>query len=141
MSQEFFHLWEQLVPQSGQADTVQGELIRAIGRMDDEVASNGFANWDSGYERLSDFALRCLTDGTFGPQTTAGIRTDIEHIQTYARGGNKNEYNLEADFDRLMQAVVGWCQRHPDKIPRNMDPDLKRYAENISGSAGKLITN
>lgn len=126
MSQEFFDLWERLVPQSGQADTVQGELIRAIGRMTNEFASNGFANWDSGYERLSDFALRHLTDGTFGPQTTAGIRADIEHIQIYARGGKIDGYDLEAAFDRLMQATAGWCQRHPDRILRSSDPDLKR---------------
>jgi hypothetical protein len=126
MSQEFFSLWEQLVPQSGQADSEQGELIRAIGRLADEFASNGFANWDAGYERLSAFALRHLTDGTFGPQTTAGVRTDIEHIQTYARRGDIAGYDLEAAFDRLMQAAVGWCQRHPNRISRSLDPDLKR---------------
>ena len=126
MSQEFFNLWERLVPQSGQADTVQGELIRAVGRIADEFASNGFANWDSGYERLSDFALQQLTDGTFGPQTTAGIRTDIEQIKAYARGGNIDGYDLEAAFDRLMQVTAGWCQRHPETISRSFDPNLNR---------------
>jgi hypothetical protein len=126
MSKEFFELWERLVPDSGQADTVQGEIIRAIGRMANELASNGFANWDSGYERLSEFALQHLTDGTFGPQTTTGIRMDIEHIQAYGRRSDTSGYDLEAAFDRLMQATVGWCQRHPDRIPHSPDPVLKR---------------
>jgi hypothetical protein len=126
MSADFFELFERLVPKSGQAATVQGELVRAIGRMADEFATNGFANWDAGYERLSVFAPRHLADGTFGPQTCAGIRSDIEHIQKYGRHEDTGGYDLEAAFDRLMQVTVGWCQRHTDPIPRSPDPELKR---------------
>jgi hypothetical protein len=94
MSDKFFELFKKLVPESGQADTVQGELVRAIGRMADEFFRNGFTNWDSGYERLSAFALVHLTDGTFGPQTCAGILTDIEHIQKYGRRENIGSFDL-----------------------------------------------
>jgi hypothetical protein len=94
MSDKFFELFKKLVPESGQADTVQGELVRAIGRMADEFFRNGFTNWDSGYERLSAFALVYLTDGTFGPQTCAGILTDIEHIQKYGRRENIGSFDL-----------------------------------------------
>jgi hypothetical protein len=31
---EFKRLWKELVPPEGQADTVQGELIRALGRLE-----------------------------------------------------------------------------------------------------------
>jgi hypothetical protein len=126
MSAQFFELFERLVPESGQAATIQGELIRAIGRTSEEFLSNGFANWDEGYERLSAFALRHLEDGTFGPQTSAGVRADIEHIQAYGRGDDIGEYDLEEAFDRLMAAAVGWCERHPDPLPHNPDRDLKR---------------
>ena len=126
MSQEFFDLFGLLVPESGQASTVQGELVRAINKLANDFVSNGFANWDAGYERLSAFALRHLTDGTFGMQTCAGIRSDIEHAQAYGRGENTGGYDLQAAFDRLMQATVGWCQRHPDPIPHSLDPELKR---------------
>ena len=126
MSQEFFDLFDRLVPVSGQAPTVQGELVRAVNKLANDFVSNGFANWDAGYESLSAFALRHLADGTFGPQTCAGIRADIEHIQTYGRGEDTGGYDLEAGFDRLMQASVGWCQRHPDAIPHSQDPELKR---------------
>jgi hypothetical protein len=43
-------LWERLVPRSGQADTVQGELIRVTGRLTDEAHRNGNTNWDDGHE-------------------------------------------------------------------------------------------
>jgi len=126
MSQEFFDLFGLLVPESGQASTVQGELVRAINKLANDFFSNGFANWDAGYERLSAFALRQLSDGTFGSQASAGIRSDIEHAQAYGRGEDTGGYDLEAAFDRLMQASVGWCQRHPDPIPHSPDPELKR---------------
>jgi hypothetical protein len=126
MSAEFFELFERLVPESGQAATVQGEVVRAINGMANDYAANGSANWDAGYERLSAFALRHLADGTFGPQTCAGIRSDIEHIQAYGRGEDTGGYDLEAAFDRLMQASVGWCQRHPAPLPHSPDPELKR---------------
>jgi len=126
MSQEFFDLFDQLVPESGQASTVQGELVRAVMKLANDLVSNGFANWDAGYERLCTFALRHLGDGTFGAQTSTGIRTDIEHIQKYGRGEDTGGYDLEAACDRLMQASVAWCQRHPDHIPHSPDPELKR---------------
>jgi hypothetical protein len=126
MSQEFFTLFERLVPKSGQADTVQGELVRAIGRMSDEYFRNGFGNWDVGYERLAAFALRHLTDGTFGPQTTTGIATDIDRIQAYARHEDIGGFDLDAAFDRLLGATAEWCKRHPDIISRSLDPELKR---------------
>ena len=126
MSKEFFDLFDQLVPESGQAATVQGEVVRAVMKLSSDFVSNGYANWDAGYERLSAFALRHLGDGTFGPQTCVGIRSDIEHAQAYGRGEDYGGYDLEAAFDRLMQASVGWCRRHPDPIPHTPDPELKR---------------
>src|SRR4051812_13014985 len=90
----FEQLWSKLVPESGQATSVQGELVRASGRMTEELARNGYANWDSGYEILSAFLAAHLSDGTFGSQTSAGVKKDIEMIQKYARG-EKVEYDLE----------------------------------------------
>jgi hypothetical protein len=126
MSQEFFALFERLVPESGQASTVQGELVRSVMKLANDLVSNGFANWDVGYERLCAFALHHLADGTFGPQTSTGVRTDIEQIQKYGRGEDIGGSDLEAACDRLMRASVAWCQRHPDPIPHSPDPELKR---------------
>jgi hypothetical protein len=126
MSDKFFELFGKLVPASGQAATVQGEVVRAINKLVNDCVSNGLANWDAGYERLCVFALRHLADGTFGAQTSAGIRTDIEHIQKYGRREDIGGFDLDAAFDRLMQAAVGWCDRHPASIPHKLDLELKR---------------
>lgn len=50
---QFDELWELLVPGSGHADTVQGEVIRAIGRITNEILDNGAANWDEDYRKMA----------------------------------------------------------------------------------------
>jgi len=38
-------LWQTLVPKSGRASTLQGELIRITGKLTDEAYRNGNMNW------------------------------------------------------------------------------------------------
>jgi len=121
----FEDLWSQLVPKSGQADTVQGELIRAVGRMEDEFFRNGYGNWDQGYEILSAFALAQLSDGTFGTKITEGIKGDVAAIQRHGRGEGEGS-DLEAAHERLCEAAVAWCHKHPAALPREPNPELKR---------------
>lgn len=45
----FSKLWDELVPQSGDAKTIQGEVIRAFGRLQYEWLNNGNGNWDNTY--------------------------------------------------------------------------------------------
>jgi hypothetical protein len=45
-------IWSQFVPKSGQALTVQGELLRAVEKMRDEAVRNDNGNWDRGFEIL-----------------------------------------------------------------------------------------
>ena len=46
--EEYGRLWDDLVPGRGQALTVQGELVRCIGRLTDEAYRNGNQNWETG---------------------------------------------------------------------------------------------
>lgn len=45
-------LWNLLVPGSGHASTVQGEVIRIIGKLCHEILDNGGMNWDREYRKL-----------------------------------------------------------------------------------------
>ena len=40
------YIWQNFVPKSGQAETVQGELLRAIEKLRDEAHRNGNANFN-----------------------------------------------------------------------------------------------
>lgn len=48
----FQWLWDYLVPLSGKAQTAQGEVIRIVGRVNNEIMGNGGANWDSDYRKM-----------------------------------------------------------------------------------------
>lgn len=47
-------LWQTKVPESGQADTVQGELLREIEKLRSEAMDNGNINWDDNYAFFCD---------------------------------------------------------------------------------------
>ena len=48
-------IWQQFVPKSEQAETVQGELLRAVEKLRDEAIRNGNGNWDNGFEILLNY--------------------------------------------------------------------------------------
>ncbi|MCQ4088369.1 hypothetical protein [Saccharibacillus sp. JS10] len=116
-SPKFQELWKTLVPDGGQADTVQGELIRSVGRLRDEAERNGNANWDEGYELFCDF-IEITFDPTNLPDYDRDrIETIINRMrQPYIAYMN---YNL---FDELERFAVKWCEAHPDPIPKPHDP-------------------
>ena len=74
-------LWARLVPTSGQATTVQGELIRCTGKLTDEAYRNGNANWGPGLERMTKFVGRTLADShTFSPEQRSAIDGAVTRI-------------------------------------------------------------
>jgi hypothetical protein len=122
---EYQRLWNDLVPSRGQAPTVQGELVRCIGRLTDEAYRNGNQNWTrgSGHRRMLAYIERTLLrDATFDEQRQAAIRKDIAEISDFKHpntGGNGTCY-----YD-LTEAVVDWCRQHEAPIPRETDPGLR----------------
>lgn len=115
-------LWQMYVPKSGQADTVQGELIRAIERLRDEAHRNGNMNWDSGHKILADFILDTLTASKiFSKDVKDEIKNDIQRIKEY-----KKPYMEDDLYDRLTDRVVEWSQEHKEPVPHIINPKLHR---------------
>lgn len=131
-------LWKELVPAEGSANTVQGELVRAIGRLQSENFKNGMMNWGDGsgyYEAFTDLVHNTLkVEPTFTKLVKKVIEADVGEIkQAGKRGvavasGKKSResafgsnFLIASDVEKSMQrlgALVGiWCQRHPDLIP------------------------
>ncbi|MGP6174455.1 ankyrin repeat domain-containing protein [Corynebacterium sp. A21] len=48
----FTELWHYLVPASGAAATVQGEVIRILACLNDEIGGNGGVNWDHDFQQM-----------------------------------------------------------------------------------------
>jgi len=122
---EHTRLFKSLVPARGQANTLQGELIRITGKLTDEAFRNGNMNWDADHERLWRFVGRHLDGATnFSAQDHALIRKAIEEIiQDYATpdlSGDGSCYYI------ISEKVVDWCMAHPTPITNQKDKTLKR---------------
>ncbi len=118
-------LWKELVPPNGQADTLQGELIRITGKLTDQAYRNGNMNWDSDHERMWRFiGEKIANDPIFSSEEQALIREKIEEIirdqECPDLSGDGSPYYL------VTEKVVDWCMAHPAPIPHEKDPTLKR---------------
>jgi hypothetical protein len=125
---EYQELWNRLVPESGQADTVQGELVRVIGRLGSEFDRNGNCNWDRGFRLYTNFLYKYLRDtSVFDEGTIRQIETDIQEIRDFGSHKKDLVYDEGEDaFDRITDRVVEWCQQHPKLIKREVNPKLRR---------------
>lgn len=112
------HIWKTLVPKSGQADTVQGELIRVIERLRWESQNNGNGNWDKGFERFCDFLEQTLAvTPPFDKQALREIRADVARLRDY------DHPYLEDDlYDRLSDRSVEFHHFLGRHVAREHDP-------------------
>lgn len=116
------HIWKTYVPRRGQADTVQGELLRAVEKLRDEAQRNGNINWDEHHERLLTYMReRLAMSGLFDPATTAELTADLDRLADF-------EHPLTDDgpFDRVTYRIVDWCRAHPEPVRHEEDPRLRR---------------
>jgi hypothetical protein len=115
-------LWETLVPKSGQAATVQGELIRAIERLRWEAQNNGNANWDEGFIRFCDYLEETLLSAPeFHETARVEIRSDVTRMREF-----ENPYLDDDLYDRLTDRVVEYYRHCGRLISREPDPRQSR---------------
>lgn len=103
---QYKKLWDYLVPSSGAAETVQGELIRISGRIRDEWERNGGANWDKQYELMAKSYLKFISLGNKLEKKQVKIIKPILAKPT-------------CDSDRLRElqySALMWIQLNPDPI-------------------------
>jgi hypothetical protein len=126
--EEARRLWDALVPPSGQAATVQGELIRCIIRLGSESYRNGNANWDRGFVLMAKFLAEHLCDGTFDEGVNRQIEADVAMVIAAGHDDNNGAYVHEGEdsYTRLTDRVVEWCQRHTELLPHLPNPNLNR---------------
>ena len=100
-------LWEKLVPSSGAAATVQGEVIRISVRIHDELYRNGGANWDRDYKKMARAFLAHIALG----EPLSG--NQISESQSIVAGVP----DTDADTSRLCALAVDWVALNPKPIP------------------------
>jgi hypothetical protein len=114
-------IWSEFVPPSGQSDTVQGELLRAVEKLRDEAIRNGNCNWDQGFRILISYLRSHLLDkAVFSADQIDRTNSILKRLR---RGSDPL---LEDEpFDYLSDRVVDYY-RHYGSKPHRHDAALRR---------------
>jgi hypothetical protein len=108
-------LWDLLVPSSGPAETVQGEVIRISGRIAHELEGNGGINWDADFRKMADAFLQHLRKGT--PLSPFDLAAAVDLVEEVKRESG--------DTGRMAELAVAWALQNPTPIKLNA-PEYNR---------------
>lgn len=101
-------IWRDFVPSSGQAQTVQGELMRAVEKLRDEAMRNGNGNWDKGFKILLRYLEQHLLDKAVFPEPARReTRSALRRI-----GFSMLPVMDDEVYDRLGDCVVEYYRHH-----------------------------
>jgi rRNA maturation protein Nop10 len=115
---EYDRLWKEHVPESGEAETENGELIRAVGRLFYEYCNNGNCNAATREDEICD---ECGGDGEVENPDFDPNDPDEEYIDCgYCDGSGNIEGELEIndfydDFLDLISNKVG-CKKEVEAV-------------------------
>ncbi|MDO5325594.1 MAG: hypothetical protein Q4G00_02620 [Clostridia bacterium] len=126
-------IWKAKVPASGQADTLQGEMLRQVEKLCYEACDNGNINWDGDFAWFCDFLLESFTNsGTFDSvylEKLTAVLAVIKRCGEYAADFNAGKipeeqaepdrmaYTEEDIYDFLRDSVALVSQKNPQDIP------------------------
>lgn len=99
-------IWTNMVPKSGQANSIQGEMLRMAEKLRNEAIDNGNINWDDNFEWFCDFLREQLIGCSLFDETKSKkIKQVIDYIKDngkYARRYAEGKINDdECDIFRL----------------------------------------
>lgn len=105
--EQFAALWDTLVPSSGPAQTVQGEVIRIAGRIADEIDRNGGANWDRAYRAMANsFAAHVQSGVSLAADRVLAVQTILSDLP-----------HASDDAALLGAYAVEWVINNPNPAP------------------------
>lgn len=114
----FSRLWDQLVPDSGQCQTLQGEVIRIAGRVGYEVYNNGGINWDRSFGALLDQYLSVVRSGLpMPPSSLARAEAAVASL--------KSRSMSHQAVDDITELAVVWVRLNPVLVETDL-PDVGR---------------
>jgi hypothetical protein len=115
------YIWQNFVPKSGQAEFVQGELLRAIEKLRDEAHRNGNGNFNEKCHKILIQYLRTkLSDKqVFEEETIKLINKDLDRLSI-------EEYpnTDDAIFDEICNRIVEWYLFYGSEIRHEKNTEL-----------------
>jgi hypothetical protein len=120
-SKEAKEIWDKFVPKSGQAQTVQGELLRAVEKLRDEATRNANQNWDQSFEIFVRYLEDKLTDTkVFSEAKIAETKTILARLKQDDEPYTDNDF-----YDFLSDRVVEYFKFYGSR-PHPHNPQLHR---------------
>lgn len=114
----FSRLWDQLVPDRGQCQTLQGEVIRIAGCAGYEVYDNGGINWDRSLGALLDKYLIVVRSGlSMPPSSVARAEAAVASL--------KGRSMSHQAVDDITELAVEWVRLNPVLVEMDL-PDVGR---------------
>ena len=109
---QFSEFWRLLVPKSGEAETIQGEVIRIVGKVGHEILDNGGINWNRGFSKMLQELIKYFSCGIKLSEI------DIETVSNAKKRLSGGTFNEEA-IEKLEEMAVKWVLANPTPIKRN----------------------
>jgi len=117
-------LWDKLVPPRGRAKTLQGEVIRVVGKLTREAYHNGNANWNPSCALLWKLVTRALDDQF--PEEVEERGQIKRWIRTIIRDRDCPDVSGEGSpYDSVAAKAVAWVLAHPKPIRYAGDPRIR----------------
>lgn len=128
-AEQFSEPWDLLVPGIGPATTVQGEVVRIVGRVTAKIHGTGGANWDADFVRMLS-ALPALLAAHTAPTAGAAelvaaevvaaelVAAEVAERARAMHGGEADDVELA----QLRDLVVAWVAQHPTPIALPLQP-------------------
>lgn len=114
-------IWKTYVPKSGQAETVQGELLRAIEKLADEAQRNGNINFnkDCHVIFISFIRKHLNNEKIFSKETIKQINQDLDTISI-----EDEPYTEDDLYERLRERIIEWYLKNKTPIPNSKNATL-----------------
>lgn len=115
------YIWQNFVPKSGQAEFVQGELLRAIEKLRDEAHRNGNGNFNEKCHKILIHYLRTkLSDKqVFEEKTIKLINKDLDRLSI-----EEHPYTDDTIFDEICNRIVEWYLYYGGAIRHEKNTEL-----------------
>ena len=110
----FLEISSTQIPDSGQSETVQGELLRSQIRLFKEATRNGNMNWGNGYSYFADYIEETLTsDKVLERSEKKQLLKDLARLRNF-----QDPY-LENDlYKRIQKLILMWCAQQDGPISK-----------------------
>lgn len=131
------YIWKNYVPEEGQADSLQGELLREIEKLRWEAQENGNINWDEDFAYFCGFISNKLSEQSIfsedEKEEAASIMARLKSYGEYSRKVNDGEIPQdEIDMNRIAYVEDDLYDIICDKIARLHveNPEPMSYEKN-----------